>query len=45
MLSKGYPINVFYGYVTDGIFQNAKDVQDHAYQAWRTTLVISVSRI
>jgi TonB-linked SusC/RagA family outer membrane protein len=33
MLSKGYPINVFYGYVTDGVFQNAKDVQDHAYQA------------
>jgi TonB-linked SusC/RagA family outer membrane protein len=33
MLSKGYPINVFYGYVTDGIFQNAKDVQNHAYQA------------
>lgn len=33
MLAKGYPINVFYGYVTDGIFQNEKDVQDHAYQA------------
>jgi TonB-linked SusC/RagA family outer membrane protein len=33
MLAKGYPINVFYGYVTDGIFQNEKEVQDHAYQA------------
>jgi hypothetical protein len=33
MLAKGYPINVFYGYVTDGIFQNEKEVQEHAYQA------------
>lgn len=33
MLNAGYPINVFYGYVTDGIFQNEQEVQDHAYQA------------
>lgn len=32
MLAKGYPINVFYGYVTDGIFQNEKEVHDHASQ-------------
>ena len=32
MLAKGYPINVFYGYVTDGIFQNQKEVNDHASQ-------------
>lgn len=32
MLAKGYPINVFYGYVTDGIFQNQKEVHDHASQ-------------
>jgi TonB-linked SusC/RagA family outer membrane protein len=33
MLAKDYPINVFYGYVTDGVFQNASEVQDHAIQA------------
>ena len=32
MLQKGYPINVFYGYVTDGLFQNETDVQNHAFQ-------------
>lgn len=32
MLQKGYPINVFYGYVTDGLFQNDTDVENHAYQ-------------
>ena len=32
MLAKGYPINVFYGYVTDGIFQNQKEVEEHAVQ-------------
>lgn len=32
MLSAGYPINVFYGYVTDGIFQNAEEVAAHAVQ-------------
>lgn len=32
MLAKGYPINVFYGYVTDGIFQNEQEVKEHAVQ-------------
>ncbi len=33
MLSAGYPINIFYGYVTDGIFQNQEEVDAHAPQA------------
>lgn len=33
MLANNYPINVFYGYVTDGIFQNEQEVKDHAIQA------------
>lgn len=33
MLANGYPINVFYGYVTDGIFQNQQEVNYHAIQA------------
>ena len=32
MLAKGYPINVFYGYDTDGIFQNQSEVNTHAVQ-------------
>lgn len=32
MLAADYPINVFYGYVTDGIFQTAEDVKMHAAQ-------------
>lgn len=32
MLSAGYPINVFYGYVTDGIFQTPAEVAAHAVQ-------------
>lgn len=32
MLAKDYPINVFYGYVTDGIFQNQEEVKEHAAQ-------------
>ena len=32
MLDKGYPINVFYGYVTDGLFQNQDEVNAHAVQ-------------
>ena len=32
MLAKDYPINVFYGYVTDGIFQNWDQVNSHAVQ-------------
>lgn len=32
MLAKDYPINVFYGYLTDGIFQNQDEVDTHAFQ-------------
>ncbi len=32
MLQKDYPINVFYGYVTDGIFQNQTEVDTHSIQ-------------
>lgn len=32
MLAENYPINVFYGYVTDGIFQNQQEVNEHAIQ-------------
>ena len=32
MLRAGYPINVFYGYVTDGLFQNWGEVNRHATQ-------------
>jgi TonB-linked SusC/RagA family outer membrane protein len=32
MLAEDYPINVFYGYVTDGIFQNQAEVNAHAIQ-------------
>lgn len=32
MRAKDYPINVFYGYVTDGIFQNNEEVANHAIQ-------------
>lgn len=32
MLAANYPINVFYGYVTDGIFQNTDEVKAHAVQ-------------
>ena len=32
MLAKNYPINVFYGYVTDGIFQNQQEIDQWAHQ-------------
>lgn len=32
MLDRDLPINVFYGYVTDGIFQNQQEVSTHAIQ-------------
>lgn len=32
LIQAGYPVNVFYGYVTDGIFQTQADVQNHALQ-------------
>lgn len=32
-IQAGYPVNIFYGYVTDGIFQNQAEVDAHAVQA------------
>ncbi|WP_083206649.1 MULTISPECIES: SusC/RagA family TonB-linked outer membrane protein [unclassified Chryseobacterium] len=32
LIQAGYPVNVFYGYVTDGIFQNEADINAHAVQ-------------
>ncbi len=32
IINAGYPVNVFYGYVTDGIFQNQAEVSAHAFQ-------------
>lgn len=32
MQSNGLPINVFYGYVTDGLFQTREEVAGHAFQ-------------
>ena len=33
VIQAGYPVNVFYGYVTDGIFQNQAEVDAHAVQS------------
>ena len=32
LIKAGYPVNVFYGYITDGIFQNQAEVDSHAIQ-------------
>ncbi len=32
LIQSGYPINMFYGFVTDGIFQNQEEVDNHAIQ-------------
>ena len=32
LIKEGYPVNVFYGYITDGIFQNQDEVDRHAVQ-------------
>ena len=32
LIKEGYPVNVFYGYITDGIFQNQAEVDRHAVQ-------------
>ena len=32
LIKAGYPVNVFYGYITDGIFQNQAEVDSHAVQ-------------
>src|SRR6185312_2094118 len=39
----GHPANEFYGFVTDGIFQNQKDVDNHAVQQAGTTAYNSTS--
>ncbi|WP_332023611.1 SusC/RagA family TonB-linked outer membrane protein [Kaistella sp.] len=31
-IQNGYPVNIFYGYVTDGVFQNQSEVNNHAVQ-------------
>jgi TonB-linked SusC/RagA family outer membrane protein len=36
ILHEGAPINSIYGLVSDGIFQTAKEVQDHAYEGTLT---------
>ncbi|RHK94527.1 TonB-dependent receptor [Phocaeicola plebeius] len=36
-LANGFPINTFYGYVTDGIFQNWEEVNSHAFQSTETS--------
>jgi TonB-dependent starch-binding outer membrane protein SusC len=35
-ITKGSPIGFFYGFVTDGIFQNYKEIADHAIQTTGT---------
>lgn len=32
LIKAGYPVNIFYGYVTDGVFQNQAEVDTHAVQ-------------
>ncbi len=32
LIKAGWPVNEFYGFVTDGIFQNQKEVDNHATQ-------------
>lgn len=32
LIQAGYPVNVFYGYVADGLFQTQADVNSHAVQ-------------
>lgn len=44
MQRNGSPINVFYGYVTDGLFQTQEEVDNHAYQESSTALVTYASR-
>ena len=39
----GHPANEFYGYVTNGIFQTQKEVNDHAVQQLGTTTYNSTS--
>ncbi len=43
LLQAGYPVNVFYGYVTDGIFQNQAEVDQHAVQTAGTNSATSTA--
>ena len=42
-IQEGYPINVFYGFVQDGIFQTQADVNNHAVQVQGTNTGNSTS--
>lgn len=42
-IQEEYPVNVFYGYVQDGIFQNQTEVQNHAVQVAGTSASNSTS--
>lgn len=39
MTRAGYPIGVFYGYVTDGLFQNQEDILNHAVQVMEANTI------
>lgn len=36
-IQEGYPVNVFYGFVQDGIFQTQTEIDDHAVQVQGTS--------
>ncbi len=42
-IQNGYPINIFYGFVTDGIFQTQAEVENHAIQVPGTSPANSTS--
>jgi len=42
-IQEGYPINVFYGYVQDGIFQTQTEIDNHAVQVQGTSSSNSTS--
>ncbi len=42
-IQKGYPVNVFYGFVQDGIFQTQSEVDNHAVQVQGTSSINSTS--
>lgn len=42
-IQEGYPVNVFYGFVQDGIFQTQTEINDHAVQVQGTSSSNSTS--
>lgn len=42
-IQEGYPVNVFYGFVADGIFQTQTEVNNHAVQTQGTSSTNSTS--